>query len=453
MSTTSTSPTSDTYFSGQSTYAAQLNNVIAHAVATATLPITQLQDEQSTLTDQQSEIQTLGSDFEAVQSALDSLNSAVSTNSYSASVQNPSVVSASVSSGALAGSYSLNILSTGSQTTTISDSTTAIADPSSDNISAASSFSLTVDGHNYTLSPSANNLDALVQSINTSGANVEATVINVGGSSDPNYQLSVQSTQYAPDAIQLSAGTTDLLQTLSTGSNVTYQVSGEAATLTNASRSIPLSTGLTAQVLATGTSNITVSQDSSGISSALSSFVTAYNAASTELANNRGQDSGALDGDPLISELQSALDSVANYTSSSTGLTALTSLGVSFNDSGQLEFDQSTFNSASINDVVGFLGSETDGGFLQTAYSTLTGLTDSADGVITQAGNSIGTSITNLATEVSNKQDQVTLLQSNLTTQMEAADTAIATLNSQLSQITDLFAAETLQSQDMNGQG
>jgi flagellar hook-associated protein 2 len=232
---------------------------------------------------------------------------------------------------------------------------------------------------------------------------------------------------------------------------VTYEVNGETPAATSTSRSLTLSTGLTANVLAVGTTNITVTQDSSGISNALSSLVTAYNAASTELTNNRGQGTGALTGDPLISELQAALDSVANYESpTSSGLNSLTDLGVSFNTSGALVFSQSTFSAASLSDVTSFLGSQSGGGFLETAYVTIASLTDSTSGVITEAGENVGTSITNLATQITNKQAQVSQLQSTLTTQMAAADAALSSLEGQLSQVTDLFAAETLQSQNIN---
>jgi flagellar hook-associated protein 2 len=457
MSTNSTSSAS--YFTGESSYSAQLNNVIAQAVARATAPITQLQDQQSTLTNQQSEVQTLGSDFEAVQSALSSLNSAVATSSYSASVDAPSVATANVGSGALAGTYSLDVTNIGSQTNTISTAgATAVTDPSSQGISSATSLTLTVDGKNYSLAPSGTSLNDLVQAINSSGASIQATVVNVGGSASPDYRLSVQSTQYAPDTIQLNDGTGNLLTTLNTGSYVTYQVNGQPATPVNStSRSLSLSTGLTADVLTTGTANITVSQTSSSVSSALSSLATAYNAALAEVSKNRGQNGGALTGDSLIDQLQQALNLIGGYTSASSGgVNSLSDLGLTFDQSGNLDFDQSTFaaaESASPADVTAFLGSETGGGFIGSAYSTLTSLTDSTTGAITVAGNNIGTSITSLTTQISNKQTQVTQLQTNLTTQMAQADAAISALQGQLSEITDLFTSENQVSQNINGVG
>jgi len=67
MATSASSASSSsagTYFTGNSTFSADLNNQISHAVAVATLPITQLQNEQTTLTGQQSELQTMAAIFQ-----------------------------------------------------------------------------------------------------------------------------------------------------------------------------------------------------------------------------------------------------------------------------------------------------------------------------------------------------------------------------------------------------
>jgi flagellar hook-associated protein 2 len=457
----STSSTTGTYFSGESTFSASLNNVISQAVARATAPITQLQNEQSTLTSEQSEVQTLGNDFMSVQTAIDSLNSAASTSAYTATVDVPTVATATASSTALPGTYSLDVSSIGSQTNTISASgSTTVTDPTSQNISSATSFTLTVGGTNTTITPSGTSLDDLVTAINNSGANVQATVVNVGGSASPDYRLSVQSTQYAPDTVQLTAGSTNLLTTLNIGSYVTYTVNGQPATPINStSRSLSLSTGLTADVLTTGTANITVAQSSSNISTAITNFVTAYNAAAAELTKNRGQNGGALTGNSLVGQLQQALNSIGSYSSSSgtsSAVKSLADLGLTFDQNGNLTFDSSTFDSVSSTSpsaVTAFLGSETGGGFIQSAYSTLTSLTADNTGTITVAGNNIGATVNSLTTQISNKQAQVTQLQSNLTTEMANADAAIASLQGQLSEITSLFTAENQVSQNINGVG
>jgi hypothetical protein len=67
-----------------------------------------------------------------------------------------------------------------------------------------------------------------------------------------------------------------------------------------------------------------------------------------------------------------------------------------------------------------------------------------------QETNSLGATITHLTTAIGNDQTALTLMQKNLTAQMEAADAAVATLQSQVSEITDMFAAEQAQSQSIS---
>ena len=457
MSTSSTTSSAAT-FTGSSAFSSDLQNVITRAVSIASLPMTQMQNEESTLTSQQSELQTFGTNFEAVQSSIDALNTAVGSGSYGATVDNQSVATATLGTGSLPGTYSIDVTNIGSQTNTLSaNGLTTVSDPSTANISSSSNYTLTVNGTNYQVADSANSLNGLVAAINSSGANVQATVVNVGGSSSPDYRLSIQGTQYANTTISLTAGSTsggtNLLTTLSSGAPVTYTVNGQTTAAQSSSRSLAISTGLTVNVLTTGTANVTVSENSDGISTALSNFVTSFNTAADELTKNRGQNGGALAGNSLVSELSSALRSLTNFSGSTNTVTSLANLGITYTETGDLQFDSSTFNQAvstSQSDVLNFLGSETSGGFLQTASATLTGLTDPTSGIITDATNSIGTSITNLTTEISNQQAYVTTMQTNLTAQMASADAAISSLEQQVSQITSLFAAETQASQNIN---
>src|SRR6476469_4787565 len=190
MGTTTTS--TPAAFLGNSAFSTDLQAVITRAVNIASLPITQLQNQLNTLTSQQTELQTLGSKFQSLQNALDSIGSASSSSSFSATVDNQSVASVSVGSGAQAGNYSVDILSVGSQTNTLSPNTLlAVADPSSGNISSSSAFTLTVDGQTFSISDADNSLNGLAKAINASGSGVQATIVNVGGST-PDYRLSLQ---------------------------------------------------------------------------------------------------------------------------------------------------------------------------------------------------------------------------------------------------------------------
>jgi flagellar hook-associated protein 2 len=327
----------------------------------------------------------------------------------------------------------------------------AVVDPTAGSISKSSTFNLTVGTTSYALTPASNTLDALVAAINASGANLQATVVNVGGSANPNYELSIQGNQYASSPIQLNDGTNNLLTTMSAGAPVAYSVNGQASVTSN-TRSLSISTGLTVDALTTGTANVTVEQSSVGIQNALAALVTSYNAAADELTTNRGQNGGALAGSSVVQQLSNALQSIANYSTTSSGsVNSLTDLGLSFDTNGHLQFDPTVFSSAtatSLNDATSFLGSESaNTGFLGAASTALTAVTNTTTGIVVQQISSYADTIANLGTTITADQARLTLMQSNLTAQMEAADSAVASLQSQATEISDMFAAELVQTQ------
>jgi flagellar hook-associated protein 2 len=367
------------------------------------------------------------------------------------------VASAAVGAGALAGTYSVTVTNLGAQTNTISNaSLPTVADPTSGNISTSSAFTLTVNGTNYSLTPAASNLNSLVAAINSSGANVQATIVNVGGSTAPNYELSIQGKQYAPTTIQLNDGSQDLLTTLSGGAYVQYQVNGQPATpATSTSRTLDISTGLTVTALATGSTSVTVAQNASGVENAISSFVTSYNATVDELNKNRGQNGGALAGQSVLSGLNSTLLSLANYNSSSSGsITNLTDIGLSFDQTGHLQFDASTFSAAAssaIDNVMSFVGSVSgNSGFLGAANTALNSVTDPVSGTIVQETNALGTSIKSITAKISSDQTYVNNLQTSITAQMAKADASISALQQQVSEITAMFAAQQVETQSLS---
>jgi flagellar hook-associated protein 2 len=457
MSTTSSTPAASSGFTGTSSFSSSLAQVITRAVAFQQLPITQLQNQQSTLTDQQTEVQTLGSDFSALQTALSAIANATGSASYAAASSTPTVATATLSSGVQAGTYSINVTAIGAQTNTVSSSgLTTVSNPSSTDISSSTAFTLTAGGGTYQISNTANTLSGLAAAINASGAPLQATLVNVGGSASPDYRLSIQGTQYAGTPIQLNDGSQDLLTTLSTGSNVAYQVNGLPATpVTSTSRNLAISPGVSINVLAVGSAAITVSQSADAISSALAAFATSYNTVTDELVKNRGQNGGALAGQAVLLELNSALRSLASYSGTSTGtVNSLPDLGLSFEQNGHLQFDSGAFataTSGSLTAALSFLGSETGGGFLQAADTALTAVTDPTRGIITQQTQSIASSLSTLTTKISTDQTNLAAFQTNLTNQMAQADAAIAALEQQTSEITDLFAAQQTLSKSISG--
>jgi flagellar hook-associated protein 2 len=429
-------------FNGSSRYSSDLQQVLARAVAIASLPLQQLNNQLNTLQSRSAALDSVDGKFAALLTAIQGIGSA--NTSTSAAVSDETVLTAHTASTALPGSYSVHVIDPGSPTTTLSaNGLPAVQNPSQESVTSASELTLTVGGDTFTIDPASNSLSALADAINTSGANVTATIVNLGSPSAPDYRLSVQSTTLGDIAIQLNDGSQDLLSTLSTGSQAQYQVNGQPSTpISSDSRTVTISPGLTVDLLQAGDATIQVAHTQSALSDALSSLAAAYNAAVDELAQHRGQSGGALTGDALVSTLSQSLRNLAGYAGGSGYVQNLTDLGLTFDSNGKLSFDQAQFDSvasAHPTDVAAFLGSATSGGFLQSATDLLNGLEDPLSGTIETARTSAQDQITKKNQAISDEQDRIDQLQASLTAQLSAADALIASLEQKVTYLSQLF--------------
>jgi flagellar hook-associated protein 2 len=442
--------TTPLFFAGSSTFSAQLNQEITHAVAISSAPLTQLNANVAALQRQNSELTTLESDFAGILSSLQGLEQANNGGNLAATVSNNSVATAILDSAAAisGGAYTLNVIDPGSPTTTVSDSNLPnVADPSSTSISSSSSFTLTVGTSTYTINPSGNNLDALAQAINASGAGVNASLVNIGSPSAPNYLLSLQSSALGDVDIQLNDGNRDLLSDVVTGSPALYQVNGQPSTsISSDTDTITLAPGLTVNLLAAGFTTITVASSSSNAANALSSFVSAYNQVVGELSSNFGTGGGPLTGQSVVLALQQSLKSLTGYTGGIGAAQSLADLGLGFNQSGQLVFNQAQFStlaSSNPSEVAAFLGSAQSGtGFLGEATNILNGLGNATNGVFAASASSIQQQIATDNAQITAVQAQVAHVQSQMTAQMTAADSLIASLQTQATYFQNYFQAE-----------
>ncbi|MCU1274127.1 MAG: flagellar hook-associated 2 domain protein [Bryobacterales bacterium] len=429
---------------GLSAYAADLQNALNRSIGLAALPLTLLQSQQSQLSSESSALSVLNTQFSVLQSTITNLDSAA-RNIVSSAVSDASILSASAGAGALPGVYTVNVTDPGSFASALSvNSLPIVTDPTTQNISAASSFTLTVNGVTQTITPATNTLNALAAAINAdTNAGVQATIVNIGPPSAPDYRLSLQSNALGNVSIQLNDGTSDLLTPLTTGTLAQYQVNGSPATpIQSNSRSVTVAPGVTVQLLKTGSSTVTVSQTPSSIISALSSFVTSFNAAVDELNKSFGQNSGPLNGQSIVFDLKRSIHGLASYTGGSGTVTSLTDLGLSFDTNGHLNFDATALSGAAgaaMSDISSFLGGATSGGFLQFATDQLSAIEDPATGIINTTINSVSNQITHQNQLISDKQAYIKQLQTSLQAKMAAADAAIAQIESQVSFFTGLF--------------
>jgi flagellar hook-associated protein 2 len=440
----STSPIPSPTFTGVSTYSSDFQQVLTRAVEIASLPMQNLQNQEVTLTQQETALSGLQNTFSSLQSAIQAVGTAQT--SMSATVSDPTTVSASATPSALAGTYSIQVTSMGSSTTTLSNAgSPPVTDPTSENIANSSTFTLTLNGTNTTITPSGSSLQDLANAINNAGVAAQATIVNVGSNSTPDYRLSIVSNNFAADSIQLTdSNNNPLLTTLSTGAPATYEVDGLSTPIQSNSSQVTLSPGLTVNLLKSNVGQwdtITVGENTSALGSALSNLATAYNAAVTAVSQQHGQNAGPLAGSSLINSLGQALQSVALYSSGSGSVTSLASLGLNLGETGQLTFDPTQLTNLTPSAIQQFLGSATTG-FIGAANNAMTTVADASSGVIQSTVNSVQGEINSENAQISEQQSQITLMQNNLEKQLAAADASIAVMQQQVTMMTDLFQAQ-----------
>lgn len=313
MSSSTNSLVSIATFSGSSTYSSSFQQVLTRAVQIASLPGLELEATVNTLTNQESAMTGLETTFSSLENALESVNTAAQ-GSVAATVSDTSVLTATASSTAEAATYQVTVDDIGSEAAATTDAgSTTVTDPSTQSISDSSTYSLVINGSSATITPSGTSLDDLESAINSANLGVQATIVNVGGSSGTDYRLALTSTSVGTNTIELddSSGNSLTTQTAD-GTPALYTVNGSSE-ISSDTRSITVAPGVTAQLVSDSSSpvTITVAQSTSSLANALSSLATAYNSAVSALTAQTGSTGGALTGDSMISSLHNMLRSAS----------------------------------------------------------------------------------------------------------------------------------------------
>ena len=439
----STSSITAPTFTGSSTFSSSFQQVLTRAVQMASLPIQQMQNNVNDFTNQETALTQLGAVFQSLDAALQAIGNA-SGGGISASVSDPSVLSATTTSSALPGTYSIQVDSLGAYAASMSQAgSPVITDPTTQSISSASSFTLTVNGVPTTITPADGSLEGLANAINSSSAGVQATIVNVGSNTSPDYRLVVTNNSLGDEPIQLSDGS-DLLNPIAQGAPATYQVNGSSTILQSNSRQVTLSPGLTVTMLDTSSQpeTITVSSDFTALQTALTNFATAYNSVTNAVAQQYGQNGGALSGQSIVYELTGVLQSVSQYSSGSGSVGSLTDLGLTVDKTGQMSFDASAFSAQNTAAITQFLGSATTGGFIQAATSALSSVDDVNSGDLESEYAVLQGQINSQNQRITDAQARVTQMETNLEAVLAQADAAIANLQAQKTYYTQLFQAE-----------
>lgn len=436
---------SSTIFSGNSRYASDFQSIIDRSVAIASLPMTALQQQRSNTASEQSAISSLATKFSALRTAMDKLD-AGTTSAPTVSLSDSTVARVTASSGALSADMNIEVIDLGSYSTAMSrDGLTTVTDPTATSLTSDSVVTLTVNGIPMEIHPPVGSLNALAQAINEKGAGVQASVVNIGSPSSPDYRLALRSSDLGAVTIDLSDSTGSLATQYSTGTTAQYKVNGFPSTaIESTSRKVTVAPGVTAELMAVGSTDVSLTQEATTMEDTISAFVTAFNATATEIDMHRGQGTGALAGQSLPTELGAALRQVMKYDSGGAVIGNPADIGLTLDKNGQLQFNKTTFEAAfeaNAEALRSFLGGESSGGFLKSMKATLDTVDGLSGGVLTDATTLIAKTLSKEDGQIADMKTRIDVMTTNLQERMSAADAAIAMLEQQVTLITGIFDA------------
>jgi flagellar hook-associated protein 2 len=410
-----------------------VTTLVNSLVTAASVPIAQWQTEQTTLNGQINDLQVIETSVTSLENDLKTLKDpAGAVTSRTATSSDTSLVTASAVSATSLGSHTVVV---NNLATTSSYYSNEVA--SSSTTLASGTFDITVGNgtaNTITIDSSDNTLSGLADSINNQNIGVTASVITDANGS--RLALVSQSSGTAGDLSisNVSTGETSLQFTKAvTGKNASLTVDG--VPVSSSSNTVTGAvTGLTLNLLGADTNtsiNVSVTPNTSGVTSAISSFVTDYNTIigyiNQEYTFNTTTDtSGPLSGDSTLGMLQNELLGAGSYSmSGNSSISTLADLGITMGQDGTLTLDSTKLDSAVSNSysaVQNFLQGDGTGtsGFANSLSPQLSSMLDSVSGAFTVDISSRSSSVTSLQNEINDFQAYVNTEKAAWTSQYDA---------------------------------
>lgn len=373
-----------------------VNGIVAQLMAVESQPLKNLDAKEAAYQAKLSAYGTLSGALSSFQSAVQGLNDPAKFQSLKASSSDSTVASASASSIAVAGSYALDIskiaqsqklvaagqTSTSAQiglggTTTLTFDFGTISGTLAPYVPAAgtggtySAAAFASNGNGIktvTIDATNNSLTGIRDAINNAKIGVTASIVNDGGASP--YRL-VLSSDNAGSSNSLKigvsgdatisallshdptgvVGTTQNLQQTLVGQNTEMTVNGVFVSKTNSTLTdvIP---GVTLSALKVGTSTVSVTQNSSGVTSAVDAFIKGYNDLAKTLKDSSSYDpatrkAGILQGDASVRTIQSQIRALLGRSlTGNLAYTNLSQVGITLQKDGSLALDSAKLQTA-----------------------------------------------------------------------------------------------------------
>jgi flagellar hook-associated protein 2 len=425
---------------GSSSSGINVSSAVAAAMQALSLPEQQWETEQTTLQTQTSDIDQIQTDVESLQTSLSALlDPAGALASMTATSSDTNVVQASAASGTAAGTHVVvvnNIASTASwYSSSVASSSTNLT-PGSFTLQTGSGTATQIQ-----IGSGVNTLDQLASYINTQNLGVTASVVNDSSGS----RLAIVSNNSgAANGFTISNASGLTFTQASAGQDASLTVDG--IPIDSASNTVTGAVnGLTLNLVGAapgGQITVTVAPDSTQVSTAIATFVGAYNTAmgdvNTQYTVNAANQEGPLASDSSVQILQDSLLSIAGYSGGGNGVSTLADLGITMNKDGTLSLDTATLTNAIQNNfsaVQNFMQGASSNGFASFINNQLNTLTEPGTGAFTVDLQSINSENSDLQNQINNFQTYLNTQQTLLTAEYNQADITLQEIPQEEAQI------------------
>jgi flagellar hook-associated protein 2 len=438
--------------------------VVDQLVKIQRLPIDKLTQTQTSLKSKLTDYGLLGTKLLSLQSAADALRLATSFDRSSVSVGDATVLSASASSTAVAGTYTVKVTRLGQAHQLTNKAAKAVASATASIVSGASAtFTFRVgSGADQTVALSQGaTLEDLKTAINDLGAGVSASVLNTGTDSAPAYRLVLTATSTgASNAVTIVADTTDLdfLNASGTGGTDVLQAAQDAeivlgdpsqnpVTVTRSSNTITDAiSGVTLTLIkptGDGTITVAVSRDTAAVKANIKALIGAYNDIVAFINERSTYDVTTQTGGLFFKEstpktvLSRLRQALSDEVSGLSTYTAVGQIGFRTERDGTIALDDAKLDKA-LGEQYGavkalFINQAGSIGVAQRINAAVDALDDVADGALTLRKQSLTKQIDDLAKDIARKDEALAAYEARLRAQYAALDALLSQLQGQLS--------------------
>jgi flagellar hook-associated protein 2 len=397
---------------------------------------TQLTNQQNSLDAQVSAYGTFTAALDTLKLSLPSLEDPSQLASFAATVADKNIASATTSSDAVAGTYSLlvnNLATVATATSAPLSSTAAVGTGTLTITVGGASTAINIDSTNNTLA-------GIAAAINSApNAGVSASVITTTGGS--RLVLTGTSTGAANQITVTPSGgdggLASLALTTVPAQDANFSINGFAATsgsnvVAGAISGVTINLQL-ASAPATPTT-LTVSPDTSTAQASIDKFVKAVNGVLTSIQtltsyDPSSQTAGPLNGNATLEAFQNQLQNIlGKFTNAGGGVNSLTDLGITAGTDGTYSTNDTKLGnalSASLASIGSLLGGANG---IATQISNLVDGYTKPGGLLATINQGLQTGLSNVSKEQSALAAQLAAYSAQLTAQYNAMDTAVALL-------------------------